>query len=61
MRRGKETGAWISINQFAANETDIGVKYWRYVMFFHCRVEPPDLPSCCDWCGYKLSITHALD
>ena len=43
------------------NDTELGAKEWRDALFLQYGLEPPDLPSQCDGCDAKFSISHALD
>ena len=43
------------------NRTELGAQEWRDALFLWYGFEPPDLPSHCDGCQAKFSISHALD
>ena len=43
------------------NGTELGTQEWRDSLFLRYGLEPPDLPSHCDGCDAKFSISHALD
>ena len=43
------------------NGTDLGAQECRDALFLRYGLEPPDLPSHCDGCDAKFSISHSLD
>ena len=43
------------------NGTGLGAQEWRNALFLWYGLEPPDLPTHCNFCQAKLSISHALD
>ena len=43
------------------NGTDLGAQEWRDALFMRYGLDPPDLPTYCDGCQAKFSISHALD
>ena len=43
------------------NETELGAQEWRTALSLRYGLEPPDLPTYCDGCQAKFSISHALD
>ena len=61
MRRAEKTGAWITVLLSTVNGTELGAQEWRDALFLRYGMKPPDLPSHCDGCEAKISISHALD
>ena len=61
MRRAAKTGAWFTVVPSTVNGTELGAQEWRDALFLRYRLELPDLPSHCDGCDTKFSISHALD
>ena len=43
------------------NSTELGDQEWRDTLFLRYVMEPPYLPTYCDGCQAKFSISHALD
>ena len=43
------------------NGTELGAQEWRDALFLRYGLEAPDLPTHCDGCQAKFSISHALD
>ena len=43
------------------NGTELGAQEWRNALFQWYCLEPPYLPTHCDGCQAKFSISHALD
>ena len=43
------------------NGTELGAQEWRDALFLRYGLETPDLPTNCDGCQAKFSISHALD
>ena len=43
------------------NGTELGGQEWRNALFLRYGLEPLDLPTYCDGCQAKFSISHALD
>ena len=43
------------------NGTELGAQEWRDALFLWYGLDPPDLPTYCDGCQAKFSISHALD
>ena len=43
------------------NGTELGAHEWRDALFLWYSLEPLDLPTHCDGCHAKFSISHALD
>ena len=61
MRRTAKTGAWLTVLPSTVNGTELGSQEWRDALFLRYGLEPPDLPSYCDGCNAKFTISHALD
>ena len=43
------------------NGTELGDQEWYDALFLRYGLDPPDLPTYCDGCQAKFSISHALD
>ena len=43
------------------NWTGLGEQEWHNALFLWYGLDPPDLPTHCDGCQAKFSISHALD
>ena len=43
------------------NGTELGAQEWRDALFLRYILEPPELPTHCNGCQAKFSITHDLD
>ena len=61
MRQAAKTGAWITVLTSTVNGTELGAQEWREALFLRYGLEPLYLPSHCDGCDAKFSISHALD
>ena len=60
LQRATKTGAWMTVQPSTVNGTDLGAQEWRDALFLRYDLEPPDLPTHCDGCQAKLSISHPL-
>jgi hypothetical protein len=60
IRRGKETGMWLTLAPSTVNGTELSSQEFRDHLFLRYDREPPDLPSHCDGCLAKFDICHAL-
>ena len=61
MRRGAKTGAWITVLPSTVNEIELGDQEWRDAFFLRYGLDPPDLPTHCNGCEARFTISHALD
>ena len=43
------------------NGMDMGAQEWCDALFLRYGLEPPDLPTHCDGCNTKFTISHTLD
>ena len=43
------------------NGTELGAQEWRDALFLRYGLEPPDLPTHCDGCEARFTISHTLD
>ena len=43
------------------NGTELGAQECRDSLFLRYGLEPPELPTRCDGCHAKFTISHALD
>ena len=58
--RNTETGAWISVQPRIVNRLSLSKDEWRDRIQRIYRFGLVDLPKCCDSCGAKFMIEHAL-
>ena len=61
MRRAAKTGAWLKVMLSTVNGTELGAQEWRDALFLRYGLDPPDLPTHCDECEARFTISHALD
>ena len=61
MRRAAKTGAWLTVLPPTVNGTGLGAQEWCDALFLRYVLEPPDLPTHCDGCEARFTISHALD
>ena len=61
LRRSEKTGAWLTVQPFTVNRTELGDQEWRDALFLRYGLEPPDRPTYCDGCQAKFSISHAFE
>ena len=61
MRRAANTGAWLTVLPYTVNDTELGDQEWRDDLFLRYGLEPPDLPTHCDGCEARFTISHVLD
>ena len=61
LRRATKTGAWLTVQPSKVNGTELGEQEWRNALFLRYGLNPLDLPTHCDGCQAKFSISHALD
>ena len=61
LRRATKTVAWMTVKPSTVNGTELGAQEWRDTLFLRYGLDTPDLPTHCDGCQAKFSISHALD
>ena len=61
MLRAAKIGAWLTVLPSTVNGTDLVAQECRDALFLRYGLETPDLPSHCDGCDAKFTISHALD
>ena len=61
LRRARKTGAWLTVQPYTVNGTELGAQEWRDAAFQRYGLDPPDLPKYCDGCNTRFSIYHALN
>ena len=61
LRRGTNTGAWLTVLPPKMKGTELGDQVWCDALFLRFGIEPLDLPTHCDGCNTKFSICRALD
>ena len=61
LRQATKTGAWPTVHPSTVYGTELGSQEWRDALFLRYGLEPPELPTNCDGCQAKFSISHDLD
>ena len=61
LQRATKTRAWLTVQSSTVNGTELGSQELRDAIFLRYGLEPLDLPTYCDGCQAKFSISHALD
>ena len=61
LQRAAKTRSWLTVQPSTVNGAELGSQEWRDALFLWYGLEPPDLPTYCDGCQAKFSISHALD
>ena len=61
MRQAAKTGTWLTVLLSTVTGTEMGSQEWHDALFLRYGLEPPNLPSHCDGCDAKFSISHAVD
>jgi hypothetical protein len=60
IKRGEETGAWLSVLPSTVNRTELSTQEFRDALFMRYGIAPPDLPDSCDGCEAQFTLQHAL-
>jgi hypothetical protein len=60
IRRGRETGAWLSILPSTVNGTELSAQEFRDAISMRYGIVPSDLPHKCDGCDAPFTLQHAL-
>ena len=61
MRQAAETGACLTVLPSTVNGTELGAQEWCDALFLWYGLEPLDIPTHCDVCKARFTISHALD
>ena len=61
LRRATKTGAWLKVQPYTVNGTDLGAQEWRDALFLWYGLDPPDFTKYCNDCNAKFTICHTLD
>ena len=61
LRRATKTGAWLKVQPYTVNGTELGAQEWRDALFLWYGLDPPDFTKYCNGCNAKFTICHALD
>ena len=61
MRQETNTGAWLRVQPSTFNGTELGAQEYRDALFLWYGLKLLDLPTHCDGCQAKFSISHTLD
>ena len=56
-----KVGAWLTVQPSTVNGTDLGAQEWLDALFLPYGLNPPDLPTHCDGCNYRFTISRTLD
>ena len=56
-----KTGGWLTVQPCTLNGTDMEAQEWRVTLFLRYGLDPLDLPTHCDGCNVKFTISYALD
>jgi hypothetical protein len=60
IRRGQQTGAWLSLLPSTVNGTELSAQEFRDAVSMRYGLVPPDLPQKCDGCDAPFTLQHAL-
>jgi hypothetical protein len=60
IRRGKETGLWLTTLPSTVNGTELSAQEFRDQLLIRYARSPGDLPSHCDGCGQTFSVQNAM-
>jgi hypothetical protein len=60
IRRGRDTGAWLTVPPSTVNGTELSAQEFRDALAMRYGDAPPDLPIDCDGCGAPFTLQHAL-
>jgi hypothetical protein len=60
IRRGMETGMWLTLAPSTVNGTELSAQEFRDHLFLRYDMRPPDLPTHCDECSAKFDMCHTL-
>ena len=61
LRRGAQTGGWLTAIPRARDETLLSSTEFRDGLALHYRNTPLHLPSHCDGCGRRANLDHAIN
>ena len=61
LRRATKTSDWLTVQPSTVNGTELGAQKWSDTLLLWYGLDPSDLPTHCDGCQAKFSISHALD
>ena len=60
IRRGEQTGAWLSVLPSTVNGTELSAQEFRDALLMRYGITPPDFPATCDGCEASFTLQHAL-
>ena len=60
MRRAAKTRSRLMVLPSTVNITELGAQEWHDALSLRYGMEPPDLPTHCDECEARFTISHAL-
>ena len=61
MQQAMKTGAWLTVQLYIVNGTELDAQEWRDALFLKCGLDPPELPHYCNGYNATFSICHNLD
>jgi hypothetical protein len=60
MLKAKDAGAWLTAMPDALNGTALSADEFRDNLRIRLGLEPTSLPHCCEGCGQRFSVEHAM-
>ena len=61
MQRVTKTEAWMTVQPYRVNGTELGLQEWCDALFLQYGLETPDIPKYCDSCNAEFTIFRALN
>ena len=61
MQRAAKTRAWLTVLPSTVNGAELGAQEWRDALFLRYGLDPPDLPTYCNRCKARFTISHSLE
>jgi hypothetical protein len=60
IKRGQQTGAWLSALPSTVNRTDLSAQEFRDAITIRYGITPSGLPASCKGCDARFTLQHAL-
>jgi hypothetical protein len=60
IKRGQETGAWLTVPPSIVNRTKLSAEEFRDTLIMQYGERPSNFPHTCDGCDAPFSLQHAL-
>jgi hypothetical protein len=60
LERAGLSGIWLTVVPNRFNGTEISMEEWRDNARLRYNLAPLAMPECCDGCGHRMSVEHAL-